>query len=201
MSGAGLLELGRVIALPELEGGPSQSSPYPADTEEELRDPAKAANPRINSEAGNSGLRTGRRLRPLPLWRGRNPLRFPLRPTHVTSTRQPQLELLLDGPLNDQPGTEPPERAQHRLRVIDHPLDDSLSMLVCYSRNDDCRHACQSTEEVVNPRLPLQALTRQRPRPYRDVLCDCLGYVEHRGSLPSFARGKHLHLDSRLMLL
>jgi hypothetical protein len=59
--------------------------------------------------------------------------RRPVRPPLVTSAAQPGVELLLDGPLNDQPGPESGELGQHLLRVIDHHLDISLSMLACIS--------------------------------------------------------------------
>jgi len=54
-----------------------------------------------------------------------------LRATLVASATQPAIELLLDRPLNDQPGTEPREVPEHLLRVIDHalrkqPIDLSL---------------------------------------------------------------------------
>jgi len=38
----------------------------------------------------------------------------------------PRLELLLNRPLNDQPGAEPRELGQHLLRVIDHPPRQQL---------------------------------------------------------------------------
>ena len=44
---------------------------------------------------------------------------LPLRPTLITSTTQPSVELLLDRPLNDQPSTEPSELGQHLLRILD----------------------------------------------------------------------------------
>src|SRR5206468_2213956 len=42
------------------------------------------------------------------------------------SPAQPAVELLLDRPLNDQPGAEPGELGQHLLRVIDHPPGQQL---------------------------------------------------------------------------
>src|SRR5437870_3929534 len=43
-------------------------------------------------------------------------------PALVASATQPGIELVLDRPLNDQPGPEPGELGQHLLRVIDHAL-------------------------------------------------------------------------------
>jgi hypothetical protein len=45
--------------------------------------------------------------------------RRPLRPTLVTGTTQPRVELVLDRPLNDQPSTEPGELGKHLLRILD----------------------------------------------------------------------------------
>src|SRR5262249_5147832 len=51
---------------------------------------------------------------------------LPLRPALIPSSAQPAVELLLDRPLDDQPGPEPRELGQHPLRVIDHPLPQQL---------------------------------------------------------------------------
>ena len=47
-------------------------------------------------------------------------------PALITGATQPAVELLLDRPLDDQPGAEPGELGQHPLRVIDHPLPKQL---------------------------------------------------------------------------
>ena len=44
----------------------------------------------------------------------------------IASTAQPRIELLLDRPLDDQPGAEPSELGKHLLRVIDHALGQQL---------------------------------------------------------------------------
>jgi hypothetical protein len=51
----------------------------------------------------------------------------------ITSTTQPAVELVLDRPLDDQPGAEPGELGQHLLRVIDQPRPSSLSISACIS--------------------------------------------------------------------
>ena len=57
-----------------------------------------------------------------------------LRPALITSTTQPAIELLLNRPLNDQPGTEPREVTEHLLRVIDHALPEQLVDVGLYLR-------------------------------------------------------------------
>jgi hypothetical protein len=52
----------------------------------------------------------------------------------VASATQPGVELLLDRPLDDQPGAEPTELGQHLLRLIDHPPRQQLVDLSLYLR-------------------------------------------------------------------
>jgi hypothetical protein len=47
-------------------------------------------------------------------------------PALIPSPTQPRVELLLDRPLNDQPGAEPGELGQHLLQIIDHALPQQL---------------------------------------------------------------------------
>jgi hypothetical protein len=56
-----------------------------------------------------------------------------LRPTLVASPTQPLIELVLDRPLNDQPGAEPSELAQHLLWSSTMPRPSSLSISACIS--------------------------------------------------------------------
>jgi hypothetical protein len=48
------------------------------------------------------------------------------RPALVPSATQPGIEFLLNRSLDDQPGPEPSELGQHRLRIIDHALPQQL---------------------------------------------------------------------------
>ncbi len=57
-----------------------------------------------------------------------------LRPALIPSATQPAIELLLDRPLNDQPGTEPREIPEHLLRVINHALPKQPVDLSLYLR-------------------------------------------------------------------
>ena len=53
-------------------------------------------------------------------------LRNGFRPPLIPRATEPRVELVLDRPLNDQPGAEPRELRQHLLRVINHPLRQQL---------------------------------------------------------------------------
>src|SRR5437763_1586264 len=57
-----------------------------------------------------------------------------LRPALVASSTEPLIELVLDRPLDDQPGAKPTEFAQHLLRVIDHSPRQQLVDLSLYLR-------------------------------------------------------------------
>jgi hypothetical protein len=54
--------------------------------------------------------------------------------TLVASATQPAIELLLDRPLNDQPGTEPRKLGEHLLWVVDYALPKQLVDLGLYLR-------------------------------------------------------------------
>src|SRR5437764_4036377 len=49
-----------------------------------------------------------------------------LGPALVASAAKPLLELILDRPLDDQPGAEPGQLGQHLLRIIDQPVREQL---------------------------------------------------------------------------
>src|SRR5947209_4543153 len=57
-----------------------------------------------------------------------------LRPALITSTTEPVIELLLDRPLNDQPGTQPGEVTKRLLRITDHALSEQPVDLSLYLR-------------------------------------------------------------------
>src|SRR6516164_130934 len=57
-----------------------------------------------------------------------------LRSALVASATTPRVELVLDGPLVEQPGAQAGELGQHPLRVIDHALREQLVDLSLYLR-------------------------------------------------------------------
>src|SRR2546430_7513166 len=65
-----------------------------------------------------------------------------LRPTLIASTAEPLIELLLDSPLDDQPGAEPRELGQHLLWIIDQLVRQQLvdARLYLRRRRDRASH-------------------------------------------------------------
>jgi hypothetical protein len=59
---------------------------------------------------------------------------LPLRPALIARATQPLIELVLDRPLDDQPGAEPSQLGQHLRRVINQPLRQQLVDLDLYLR-------------------------------------------------------------------
>jgi hypothetical protein len=57
-----------------------------------------------------------------------------VRPALVAGPAEPRVELLLDRPLDDQPGAEPGELRQHLLRILDQPPRQQLVDVSLYLR-------------------------------------------------------------------
>jgi hypothetical protein len=58
---------------------------------------------------------------------------LPVRPALIPGWAQSGVELVLDRPLDDQPGAEPTKLGQHLLRIINHTFDSTSSISACIS--------------------------------------------------------------------
>ena len=94
---------------------------------------------------------------PVCTCRGRNPFatrverrRDPLGRRSYRARPEPGVELVLDRPLNDQPGAEPSELAEHLLRVVDEPTTEQLVDLSLYLRRwrYGASHGCDTRSHV-----------------------------------------------------
>src|SRR5262249_50663 len=80
------------------------------------------------SESQTAGPRPSQMPRPEPI----APSGAGLRPALVATPVQPTVELLLNRPLDDQPGTEPAELGQHLLQIVDQSSRQQLADVSLY---------------------------------------------------------------------